>query len=428
MFPCVQSEAKHVHGLAAHSMREYVEHYMPRCAELLDLVSFAQSGGYKRGEGEVSDAISDSELTFPPHLTSAEIAERLRERTVLKGVLRCQRDDYSQCYVIVHGNGDGESFKKSLLISGMQFFGTLCRKFSSLSANYFDAGNINVNRATDGDLVAVEVTRSANSSKHSVPVVSSRAFDGLVGTGNVEVSGDVQEATEDCIELLDESVEAAIPEQEELRGRVVGILRRNWRQFAGSVIDVSDFLAMQTANTDCSEDFKLALQSLVSRTGVDSGSDGAMNTMLFIPVEKKMPPVLLQTRRRGELLGHRVLVSIDDWPAHSIFPWGHYVSTLGPDGDKQVETQVLLHEFGVSHESFSAEVMACLPPADWKITPDVLVQRTDLRHLPIVSIDPPGCKDIDDALHCIRLPNGHLQVGVHIAGMYSSYYLLVAQI
>ena len=34
-------------------------------------------------------------------------------------------------------------------------------------------------------------------------------------------------------------------------------------------------------------------------------------------------------------------------------------------------------------------------------------QRTDLRHIPVVSIDPPGCKDIDDALHCIRLPNGN---------------------
>ena len=38
-----------------------------------------------------------------------------------------------------------------------------------------------------------------------------------------------------------------------------------------------------------------------------------------------------------------------------------------------------------------------------------------MRHLPILSIDPPGCTDIDDALHCIALPNGNLQVGVHIA-------------
>lgn len=33
----------------------------------------------------------------------------------------------------------------------------------------------------------------------------------------------------------------------------------------------------------------------------------------------------------------------------------------------------------------------------------------------ICSIDPPGCKDIDDALHCKRLPNGNYEVGVHIA-------------
>lgn len=42
-------------------------------------------------------------------------------------------------------------------------------------------------------------------------------------------------------------------------------------------------------------------------------------------------------------------------------------------------------------------------------------QRTDLRHLNIVSVDPPGCTDIDDALHCIKLDNGNYEVGVHIA-------------
>lgn len=41
--------------------------------------------------------------------------------------------------------------------------------------------------------------------------------------------------------------------------------------------------------------------------------------------------------------------------------------------------------------------------------------REDLRHLPICSVDPPGCKDIDDALHVRELPNGNLELGVHIA-------------
>jgi exosome complex exonuclease DIS3/RRP44 len=83
--------------------------------------------------------------------------------------------------------------------------------------------------------------------------------------------------------------------------------------------------------------------------------------------------------------------------------------------------QVLLHEYGVPCDEFTTEVMACLPPGDWKITEDIVAQRTDLRHLPVVSIDPPGCKDIDDALHCRPLENGNFEVGVHIADV--SYFV-----
>lgn len=39
----------------------------------------------------------------------------------------------------------------------------------------------------------------------------------------------------------------------------------------------------------------------------------------------------------------------------------------------------------------------------------------DLRGLVVCSVDPIGCKDIDDALHCKILPNGNYEVGVHIA-------------
>lgn len=61
----------------------------------------------------------------------------------------------------------------------------------------------------------------------------------------------------------------------------------------------------------------------------------------------------------------------------------------------------------------SIQVLACLPPDDYKI--ELEPGRLDLRHLPVLSIDPPGCQDIDDALHCISLLNGNYQVGVHIA-------------
>lgn len=44
-----------------------------------------------------------------------------------------------------------------------------------------------------------------------------------------------------------------------------------------------------------------------------------------------------------------------------------------------------------------------------------VAQRTDLRHIDVCSVDPPGCTDIDDALHCRELENGNVEVGVHIA-------------
>lgn len=44
-----------------------------------------------------------------------------------------------------------------------------------------------------------------------------------------------------------------------------------------------------------------------------------------------------------------------------------------------------------------------------------IADRVDLRGLTICSVDPPGCTDIDDALHCRRLSNGRFEVGVHIA-------------
>ena len=50
-------------------------------------------------------------------------------------------------------------------------------------------------------------------------------------------------------------------------------------------------------------------------------------------------------------------------------------------------------------------------------------KRVDYRTIcpRICSIDPPGCTDIDDALHCRTLPNGNYEVGVHIADV--TYFL-----
>lgn len=38
-----------------------------------------------------------------------------------------------------------------------------------------------------------------------------------------------------------------------------------------------------------------------------------------------------------------------------------------------------------------------------------------MRDIAICSVDPPGCTDIDDALHCRKIESGDFEVGVHIA-------------
>lgn len=76
---------------------------------------------------------------------------------------------------------------------------------------------------------------------------------------------------------------------------------------------------------------------------------------------------------------------------------------------------MLLLEHDVPHSKFSKEVLSFLPKLPWTITDEDIAQRVDLRHMAICSVDPPGCTDIDDALHCRLLPNGNYEVGVHIA-------------
>ena len=84
-------------------------------------------------------------------------------------------------------------------------------------------------------------------------------------------------------------------------------------------------------------------------------------------------------------------------------------------GDTATENMVLLLEHDIPHSSFCSAVLDCLPSLPWEISRQDELARVDCRHLDIASVDPPGCTDIDDALHAVRLPNGNIQVGVHIA-------------
>lgn len=266
----------------------------------------------------------------------------LKTRRFLKGTIRCERDSIFDCYVVVH-SADGVT-RKSVQIKGSQ----------------------RVNRAVDGDVVAIElVAGPPTAEEERLSAISS----GVASTSNEESVGVMEEtaaATADAIEGIASSsskksdgkvatnVFSADFASGELHGRVVGVIRRNWRQYAGSLEPLPASAAAAAASSDLMD---------VAGEADGLGGNHSSATMLFVPVNKRIPRVLISTRRVEELSKSRLLVAIDHWPADSPHPQGHYVRVLGAAGAKDVETAVLLHEFDVPHEAFTPEVMACLPPA-----------------------------------------------------------------
>ena len=331
------------------------------------------AGGADGGSGG-----SSKTKMFVPHLAQADLSLGVKSGKYYQGYIRAERGTSDQFYVTVR-KGDE---RVAVTIVGVE----------------------DANRAVDGDVVAIEL--------HSVDrwigadVSKKEKIVAGIAEETAEPSVGDQDNVQDKVEIDDAS------SMRRPTGKVVGIIRRNFRQnYCGSIYTASSPEEDDSATT---EPRKRTERETIADEHEVEHPDGT-TTCVFFAVDGRVPPILLRTSQRDRLLGHRILVAIDSWPVDSRYPLGHYVKTIGESGNKDVETGVLLHEHNIPCDPFPAKVLACLPPEDYKIDIENSPGREDLRHLPVLSIDPPGCKDIDDALHCTVLPNGNYQVGVHIA-------------
>uniref|UniRef100_A0A672TPA5 Protein DIS3 homolog n=1 Tax=Strigops habroptila TaxID=2489341 RepID=A0A672TPA5_STRHB len=225
-----------------------------------------------------------------------------------------------------------------------------------------------LNRAVHEDIVAVEL----------LPKNDWVALSSVVLQDDGQNDDDI-ETEEEKENILKASV---IKDMLRPTGKVVGIIKRNWRPLCG----------------------------MLSKSEIKEA-----RRHLFTPADRRIPRIRIETRQADKLEGQRIIVAIDGWPRNSRYPNGHFVKNLGSAGDKETETEVLLLEHDVPHQPFSQAVLSCLPKMPWSITEQDMKYREDLRHLCICSVDPPGCTDIDDALHCREIENGNIEVGVHIA-------------
>lgn len=127
-------------------------------------------------------------------------------------------------------------------------------------------------------------------------------------------------------------------------------------------------------------------------------------TDIFIPKDKL----------KGGKTGDKVVARIVSWPEKANMPKGEVVDVLGKEGENNTEIHAILAEFGLPYRYPEAVERAAQKITDG-ITPEEIARREDCRDVLTFTIDPKDAKDFDDALSLKRLPNGHYEVGVHIA-------------
>ena len=345
-------------NLDASSLSDYVSD-LEDADRLLDMINTS-----RQDQGTRS---AKAELLYPDYFPLSKLLTGIRTGTLHQGLFNVSPYNY------LEGSVHVPAFDKSLLVLGRE----------------------NSNRAVQGDLVVVEILPNTQWKMPSTQIVEEEA---LNKNENADADDGEAVVTEKERQVLQEEVRKiqrkSIEGRPQPTARVVGVIKRNWRQYVGHLDSSSSSIS------------KLSNQQ---------------QTVFLIPMDKRIPKIRIRTRQADSLLGKRVLITIDSWDQDSRYPAGHFVRSLGELEAKGAETEALLLEYDVQYRPFPSAVLACLPREahEWKVptsTDDPGWRgRTDLRDLLVCSIDPIGCQDIDDALHARPLPNGNYEIGVHIA-------------
>lgn len=122
--------------------------------------------------------------------------------------------------------------------------------------------------------------------------------------------------------------------------------------------------------------------------------------------------------KKGDLMdvehNQKVVVQITEWRDGDKNPTGKVVRVLGNSGDHEAEIHSIMAEFGLPFE-YPEEVVREAEAISEKISAKDIKARKDFRDVLTFTIDPADAKDFDDAISYRMLPNGNIELGVHIA-------------
>lgn len=342
-----------VEGLEACSVREYITGFQ-NAEQLSDLLSARTVDENRAPRGS---------RVFDEYWSTTQLEAGYKAGTLHKGFFN------ANAYNFLEGTVRSEALSKPILLQGREA----------------------MNRAVDGDVVYVALLPQSE---------WKGASDAVLEAESAQRNDDARDSDNEDEDVGLEAQPESSGGDTQPTGRVVGIARRNWRSYV--------------AHIDASSVNERALATL------------GPQTLFASPVDRKIPRIKIRTRQAQALLGCKILVTMDEWKSTSRYPEGHFVRSLGAIESKEAEQESLLLEFDVPYRPFSKSILACLPSEGdhWTVPPKgeqdarslaIWRDRVDMRAENICSIDPPGCQDIDDALHAKRLPNGNIEAGVHIA-------------
>ena len=137
--------------------------------------------------------------------------------------------------------------------------------------------------------------------------------------------------------------------------------------------------------------------------------------------DSKVPNIQVKRDEIPKYCNEKMLMvaQITGWSNET--PKGKIVEVIGVKGDLKAENTAILLQHGLSPEPYSQQILDQLPTEPFAILEEEFKYRQDLRKKCIFSIDPETARDLDDALSCEVLPNGNLEIGVHISDV--TYFL-----
>ena len=335
--------------------------------DLFNFISFKENLDQEKNSME----IEDNNTLYEKHLNEKEMKTNIKQGKMYQGKIYFQNGILDTAIV------KSMLFDKDIVIEG----------------------NKNLNRAMHGDIVCFSLHDESQWKKDINLKLNEEGDEGIEQEDNLQDKEMLSNITNIKQKISKTNLQPT--------GYITGILRRNKTVFCGTIYNPND-----TINNSINDDLKIFMKNYQKE-----------NIAIFIPIDSKYPNFILQLYQQEKYYNQRIVIKFDIWKENILIPSGHFFKNLGQCLVVPVENEIILYEHNVDINPFSKKIIDSMPNEDveFKCPPEELKKRLDLRNKPVCSIDPPGCKDIDDALHAIILPNGNYELGVHIADV--SHYV-----